>query len=207
MVKIKICGITRLQDGFYAAELGADLIGFIFYPKSPRYIQPETAGRISGELKSFRNIRTVGVFVNETPEIINEIIDIASLDYVQLHGEETPETCKKVKCPYIKNIRTLDDIIRYNDAEIYLTDAPDKHEWGGTGKTADWDFAKQIKSEGVKLMLSGGINADNAISAVNYINPDYIDISSSIEQTKGIKDYNLMKNFFDKINEKGEIKQ
>lgn len=193
--KIKVCGITRTEDAIKAEMLGAWAIGFIFYPKSPRYIEPEKALEISQKI----NLKTVGVFVNETPEAINKIAAAAGLEYVQLHSFESVEDCRKINSKIIKNIRTIDDIKKYDGIEIYMTDAADTAAWGGTGKSADWEFAKKIKQAGKRLMLSGGLSAENIRHALMSVNPDYIDISSSIELSAGIKDHQLMEDFFEQI--------
>ena len=198
--RIKVCGITKTEDALYAEELGAYAIGFIFYPKSPRYIEPEKAAQIAEKIK----IKKVGVFVNENPEIINNISKIVKLDYVQLHGTETAAECNAIQNKIIKNIRTVDDIKTYNSACMFLVDAPDTKNWGGTGKIADWSFARKVKQSGKTIMLSGGLSVDNIEKAISYVQPDYIDISSSLEKSPGIKDHGLMKRFFDKINIYGE---
>ncbi|MBR2069142.1 MAG: phosphoribosylanthranilate isomerase [Candidatus Gastranaerophilales bacterium] len=192
-IKVKICGITNLKDALAVQEFKASAIGFIFYPESKRYIEPKKAREIIKELK----IKTVGVFVNENPNKINDIIDETGLDYVQLHGIEPLKDCIKLKKPYIKIVRNKEDLKTYENAQFFLVDSQNTKEWGGTGKLADWDFACEIKNK--PLILSGGLNKDNVISAINYVKPYAIDVSSSVEKTQGIKDYELLKQFFDKI--------
>lgn len=205
MVKVKICGITRVEDALLAAELGAWAIGFIFYEKSPRYILPEKAQAISKEMKKY-GVKTVGVFVNESSEKINEISKIAELDYIQMHGTENTSECNQLKIPFIKNIRNIDEINNYNNAFAFLIDAHDTQNWGGTGKLADWDFAKKIKEQNRLLILSGGLSLANIEKAFTEVNPDYIDISSSLEISPSIKNHTLMKEFFEKIKNCKEIK-
>lgn len=204
MVKVKICGITRIDDAILAAELGTWAIGFIFYPKSPRYISPEKAREISQEIKKY-GTKTIGVFVNETTEKINEIAKIAKLDYVQLHGTESTIDSNSLKNPFIKNIRNISEIDDYKNAFAFLVDAQDIQIWGGTGTLANWEFAKEIKAQEKPLILSGGLSSSNIEKALVDVNPDYIDVSSSLEISPGIKNHNLMKEFFDKIRNK-EIK-
>lgn len=204
MVKVKICGITNIEDAIFAAELGAWAIGFVFYEKSPRYITPEKARKISQEIKE-RGVKTLGVFVNELPDKINQIAKIAELDYIQMHGIESSEDCEKLEIPFVKNIKNIDEMNNYNKAFIFLVDASDTQNWGGTGKLADWNLAKKIKAKNKSLMLSGGLSVDNIEQALIDVTPDYIDVSSSLEVSPGVKDHNLMKEFFEKINKKENI--
>lgn len=198
MVKVKVCGITRLDDALLAAELGAWAIGFIFYPKSPRYITPEDAFNIAKVMKD-RGVKTVGVFVNESPQIVNHVANVVKLDYVQMHGVEPNEECLKLQLPYIKNIRNVEEPQLYTGAIAFLVDASDSKNWGGTGKLADWDFAKMIKAQNKQLMLSGGISIDNIDKALKDVAPDIVDVSSSLEVAPGVKDHKIMSEFFKKI--------
>lgn len=201
MVKVKICGITKIEDAMLAAELGAWAIGFIFYDKSPRYISPEKAYVISDEIKKY-GIKTIGVFVNETVENITKTANEVQLDYVQLHGTESVLDCNNLEILFIKNIRNIDEVINYNKAFAFLVDASDTQNWGGTGKLADWDLAKKIKEQGKPLILSGGLSSTNIEKALKEINPDIIDVSSSLEISAGVKNHSLMKEFFNTINNK-----
>ena len=200
MTKIKICGITKIEDAILAAELGAWAIGFVFYPKSQRYITPENAYKISQQIKKY-GTKIIGVFVNESPEDIIKIANIVKLDYVQFHGTETLFECNQLEIPFIKNIRSLDEINDYNQAFAFLVDASDTESWGGTGKLANWDLAKEIKAQNKLLVLSGGLSSDNIEKALAEVNPDFVDISSSLEISAGVKNHKLMKEFFDKIKE------
>lgn len=220
MVKVKICGITNIDDAVLAAELGAWAIGFIFYSKSPRYISPENAQKISQQVKKY-GTKTVGVFVNESPEEITKIADFVNLDYVQLHGFESISDCKQLKVSYIKNIRNIAEINDYNDAFAFLIDAADTQNWGGTGDLADWDLAKEIKNKNCQdmhsktdlnenlckpLILSGGLSLDNIEKALTEVEPDYVDVSSSLEISPGVKNHELMREFFEKIKNFKETK-
>lgn len=198
MAKVKICGITNIDDAISAAELGTWAIGFIFYEKSPRYISPEKAQEISKKLKKYE-VKTVGVFVNESPEKINEISKIVQLDYIQMHGTESAIDCNKFELPFIKNIRSINETVDFNKAFAFLVDASDTQNWGGTGKLADWDLAKEIKKQAKPLILSGGLSPSNIENALAEINPDYVDVSSSLEISPGVKNHKLMKEFFEKI--------
>lgn len=195
MTKVKICGITRFEDALFSLEAGADALGFVFYKKSKRYIEPKKAKEICEKLKKY-NIKTTGVFVNEKAETINEF---SFLDYIQMHGFETNEECEKLKKPFIKNIRAIEEIKTYKKATAFLVDAADTKDWGGTGKLSDWVLAREIKNKEKPLVLSGGLNESNILDAINSVNPDWVDVSSSLESRTGIKNHKLIKSFFDKI--------
>jgi len=199
MVKTKICGITRIEDAQLAENLGAWAVGFIFYPLSPRYVTTEKACEISESLKQCT--KKVGVFVNEKPETINKIAEIVGLDYAQLHGHEPIEDCNKLTIPFIKTVRTVEETEIYSTAFAFLVDTIDTKNWGGTGKLADWGFAKSITSATGKnpVILSGGLSSDNIKEALRVINPNFIDVSSSIETAPGIKNHSAMSEFFKEI--------
>lgn len=198
--RIKICGITNLEDALNAAELGADAVGFVFYPKSPRNINPRTAGLISRELPPF--VATIGVFVDEAPERVREIAAEASLGAVQLHGDESPEYCSNLGLRVIKavRVRSQADIARlrsYN-ASAFLLDAYREGVPGGTGETFDWDLAIEAKDMG-RLILSGGLNPANAAEAVRKVAPYGVDASSGVEERPGKKDIKKMKAFIEEV--------
>jgi len=200
IVKVKICGITNYQDAAAAVDMGADLLGFNFYPKSPRYIAPAKAVEIINKLPAF--IDLAGVFVNESIEKIHETKDLCQLDWLQLHGDESPEFCKQFlshSVKIMKAIRVKDqkDIER---AESFFTDAilldafhPEKY--GGTGLTFDWNIVGHI---GKRIFLAGGINPDNAVAAVE-LGVYGIDVCSGIEAEPGKKDHKKMKKLFENI--------
>ena len=197
MTKIKICGITLVEDALYCAQLKADFLGFIFYPLSKRYIEVKKAEKIIDSLDN--NTKTVGVFVNEKASVINKIAADLNLNYVQLHGIEPVETCNKIKVPYIKNIRSIKEVDIYKNASYYLVDAIDTTNWGGVGKLSDWSLARKIKDKGKKLILSGGLNKDNINLAIEKVEPNVVDICSSLEKIPGIKNHSSIKDFFDRI--------
>ena len=200
IVKVKICGITNLADAQAAIEMGADLLGFNFYPKSPRYIQPQAAMEIISKLPAF--IDTVGVFVNPSLEQIKEMITDGQLNWVQLHGDETPQFCESLLSLSVRTMKALrirgpKDIQR---AENYHTDAilldayqPDKY--GGTGTNFDWNIIGHI---GKRVFLAGGINPDNAQKAVK-LGVYGIDVCSGIESAPGKKNHKKMKKLFENI--------
>ena len=217
MTRVKICGITNLEDALVSAKFGADALGFNFYAKSPRYISPEKAREIIEQLPA--NILKVGVFVNETLEKITEIAETARLDALQLHGEETPEFARELKAKtgleIIKAFRVSpefrhEDVLLY-DTDAILLDAYNPKEHGGTGETFDWQIAKQVQEIFPKMYLAGGLNIKNVSWAVNRLSPYYIDVCSGIEAEKGRKNRTHLINFlkvakFDhKIKDKLEI--
>lgn len=199
---IKICGITNLEDARNAAIFGADAIGFVF-AKSPRQITPKKAKDIISKIK--RDIIKVGVFVDEPPDNLESTALFCGLDAVQLHGDETPDYCAKLKAGKIikafriKNEESLLYIKSYEHVFAYLLDSFSIGRHGGTGKSFDWRIAVKVKSFGKPLILSGGIGLDNAASAIETVTPYGVDISSSIEIKPGMKDTVLMKRLIDYI--------
>jgi phosphoribosylanthranilate isomerase len=198
-MKVKICGITNIEDAKLSSELGADAIGFVFYKKSKRYIQPKEAKVIIEQLPAF--LLKVGVFVNDTAEEINRISKEIKLNLVQLHGEETPELVDSIDLPVIKAFRVNNDFdyslfSKYKNCS-FLLDAYDEKEYGGTGKRFNWEIIpNEIKS---KIILAGGVSSENIEIIYNKIKPYAIDVSSSLEIGPGKKDPNKLKSFFKKI--------
>lgn len=196
MVKIKICGITNVEDAQNAMTFGADAIGFIF-AKSPRGVEPQTAKSIIDKLKG--NILKVGVFVNEELDKVTKIIDYCGLDAVQLHGDESPKYCSQLKDrQVIKAFRIKDDtslipIPRYKDVFAYLLDTFSDQSYGGTGRTFDWNLAIKAKTFGKPIILSGGLGLSNIEEAIRVVRPYGVDTSSSIETEPGKKDSKQMK--------------
>ncbi len=195
MVRIKICGITRLEDALEAVRLGADAVGFVF-ANSPRRITSEIAREISISLPPF--ISRVGVFVNEDIKSITEIYDLCRLNFVQLHGDETVEYVNGLTIPAIKAFRVEDADILHKieayDLNYFLLDSFGHNQRGGTGESFDWEIAREATKFG-KLILSGGLNPDNVKEAINIVRPYAVDVSSGVEINPGLKDYDKMKKF------------
>jgi len=200
IVKVKICGITNYDDAAKAAVLGADLLGFNFYPKSPRHIEPEKAAEIISNLPSFMDV--VGVFVNAGESQIRQIIELCRLNWVQLHGDESPEFCRSFDSLNVKTVKAIrirdeEDI---KQAEKYFTDAIlldafDPEKYGGTGISFDWNIVGHI---GKRVFLAGGINPDNAVEAIE-LGVYGIDVCSGVEAEPGKKDHKKMERLFENI--------
>jgi phosphoribosylanthranilate isomerase len=189
MVKVKICGITNLEDAIMSVEAGADALGFVFYDKSPRYISPEQASEIIRHLPPF--VQTVGLFVNDTAERINRLADCCRLDIVQLHGEETPDLCSAVnrrviKALRVRDITSLEQMARYQ-VSAFLLDAWSPVAYGGTGLTFNWDIAA-IAAKNSSVVLAGGLTPENVAEAIVKTRPYAVDVSSSLELRPGKKD-------------------
>ena len=200
IVKVKICGITNYKDAAAAIDMGADLLGFNFYPKSPRYITAEKAAEIISKLPAFTDI--AGVFVNASFEQIQEIIERCQLNWVQLHGDESPEFCQSFLSVNVQTMKALrvrnqSDIQKAEDyfTDAILLDAFDHEKYGGTGITFDWNMIGHI---GKRIFLAGGINPDNAAKAIK-LGVYGIDVCSGIEAQPGKKDHKKMKKLFENI--------
>ncbi len=200
MVKVKICGITNIEDAMAAVDFGADALGFVFVKKSPRYVQPKKAAMIINELPPF--IQTVGVFANETAKNIEAVISMARLDVAQLHGDEPPEMCKLsrrvVKAIRVKSLESLAPLSEYGrHVSGFLLDAYTSDKLGGTGMIFNWDIAVEAKQFG-QIILAGGLTPDNVAEAVRHVTPYGVDVSSGVEQKKGKKDLEKMRLFIEK---------
>lgn len=209
-LKVKICGITTLEDARYAAGAGADFLGFVQYPGSPRYIAPKQARQI---IEWVYGSEPVGVFVNEDANTINQIADEAGFNYVQLHGTEPPDICAQLERPVIKAIHVTPDATElslrmqmdpYRDhVALFLLDTRQTGLWGGTGTPFDWPTARHLVAD-FPLLLAGGISAENVEEAVRIVQPLGIDLSSSVESAPGLKDFDKLQAFFDVVNEMRE---
>ncbi|PTQ75060.1 phosphoribosylanthranilate isomerase [Nitrosomonas oligotropha] len=189
-VRVKVCGITRSEDAIAAVQCGVDAIGFVFWPHSARYIDPESVRRIAEVIPPF--ICTVGVYVDPDAAWVEETARAAKLNLLQFHGDESPEFCNQFSQPYIKAIRVKPDTDllqyaqRYGAAKGLLLDTYAADMPGGTGHAFDWQLIPQQLS--LPLILSGGLNPDNVARAIKQTQPWAVDVSSGVEASKGIKD-------------------
>ena len=188
-IKVKICGMTQLKDALFAAEQGADAVGFIFYKKSPRAVTMKTVREIISKLPPL--VDTVGVFVNESADRVNKIADYCGLDLVQLHGEETPAFCRKInrrviKACRVKDLKSIKQLEKY-PASGFLLDTFSDSLHGGTGKTFDWNLALPAKKMG-PVILAGGLTPRNIRQAVSQVRPYGVDVCSGVEKSPGTKD-------------------
>ncbi len=199
-VKVKVCGMTCVDDALAAVELGADAVGFIFYKKSPRAVTIIQAKKIVKELPPF--VHRVGVFVNESVERVNEIKAKLGLDVAQLHGDESPAMCRKIKSRVLKAIRvsdrsSLSDLARYK-VDGFLLDAFHPGVYGGTGKVFDWKLAKQAGKFG-RVIVAGGLTSDNVVTAINKSKPYGVDVCSGVEKSPGVKDIRKLRAFLNAV--------
>ena len=194
MTRVKVCGVTRLEDAQLAVELGAWAVGMVFVPESPRSCDPGTAELIGGELK--RRAEAVGVFVNWPLDELEHMADRASLTVLQLHGDEGPRYCREAArrtgCRVMKAVQAKDaaavrKLVAYREVDLHMLDAHSDEARGGTGQTFAWELAKHHRSK-VPLVLSGGLNPDNVGDAVEQVRPFAVDSASGTEAEPGVKD-------------------
>lgn len=201
MTRIKICGITRVEDALAAVEAGADAIGLVFYAPSPRAVTIDQAEKICKALPPF--ITTVGLFVNASYEEVSVISSKLSLGLLQFHGEESAAYCEQFNQPWIKALRVQPSTnIReamqpYNKAQGILLDSYVAGVQGGTGTTFDWSLIPQQTEK--PIVLAGGLTIENVQQAVQIVKPYAVDVSGGVEITKGIKDHNKIKAFINKV--------
>ena len=198
MIRVKFCGFTHQDDVAQAVALGADALGFVFYGPSSRYVSPEHAKTLTRSVPAF--VTRVGLFVNEEAETIQRIFEIAQLNLIQYHGEESPEFCDAVGLPYIKAFRVrkgMDlrtEMDRYPNASGFLLDAYVKGQPGGTGERFNWEL---IPHSHAPIILAGGLTPDNAKDAIDQVAPWALDVSGGIETKPGRKDPDKMARFMD----------
>ena len=200
MTRIKICGITNVRDAHSASELGADALGFIFYPGSKRYIEPERAGEIIHSLPPY--LTTVGVFVNQSLQEIDSVREKTGINLVQLHGDETPEFCaglpfKSVKAIRVKEPSDLKRVELYPQ-EAILFDKYSDAEYGGTGESFSWDWLCGLNTD-KKIILSGGLTPGNVSDAVDRVKPYAVDVSTGVEESPGKKSEDKMRKFIQAV--------
>jgi phosphoribosylanthranilate isomerase len=194
-VLVKICGITRADDADAAVALGAQAIGFVFWPDSPRRVDPALAGKIAARLPA--SVMKVGVFVNQSAQHVNDVAKTAGLSAVQLHGDETPSDAAEIALPVIKAL-TLDaaTLDVWPADTMVLLDAHDPVRRGGTGRTIDWTAAARVASSR-RTILAGGLTPENVADAVARVRPFGIDVSSGVEASPGVKDHERMRALFE----------
>ena len=188
--RVKICGITRIEDALAAVNAGADAIGLVFYAQSPRCVTIEQAQKIVAAIPPL--VSVVGLFVNEPKAEIETVLSKVRLDILQFHGDETSSECEQIKLPYYKAIRVKADTnllqcaVEFNSAKALLLDAHSESAFGGTGQTFDWNLIP--KSLTKPVILAGGLTAENVGSAIKRVQPYAVDVSGGVEQSKGVKD-------------------
>lgn len=208
---VKICGITRSQDAELAVGLGANALGFVCWPNSPRYISVEAASAIAAHVPA--NVLKVGVFVDQPAEEVARIMDEIGLGVAQLHGHESPEYCRELTKKYVVSgfnrtvIKAVAmsgngsvNIADFEPDVLLLVDAHDPEKFGGTGKTVNWDAAREIAATR-RTILAGGLNAANVKLAVRSVRPYGVDVSSGVEMAPGVKDPNRMRAFFEALHD------
>jgi phosphoribosylanthranilate isomerase len=189
-VRVKICGISRNEDLSTACAAGADALGFVFYAKSPRNLSIEQAESLVKALPPF--VQSVGLFVDAEPGFVRAVLEAVPLDLLQFHGGETPEYCRQFGRPYLKAVRVRPgvDLVKYasdfSDARALLLDAFVPGVPGGTGERFDWRLIPAGLNK--PIILSGGLNPDNVVEAVQTVQPWAVDVSSGVESAPGIKD-------------------
>ena len=200
---VKICGITRREDAEAAVTAGADALGFVFWPDSPRFIDPFRARAIVSALPTF--VTPVGVFVDQPADYVNAVGGLAHLGAVQLHGEESRDYARTMTRPVMKAVRLGDDTVAaietWSARVVVLLDVHDAVRRGGTGRTLDWGAAAAViaAARGRKIVLAGGLTADNVGEAIARVRPFGIDVSSGVEAAPGIKDHGRLKALFEAI--------
>jgi len=199
--RVKICGITQLNDALAAIEAGADALGFVFYEGSTRFIAPKEAAKIINSISPF--INKIALFVNANSDYVNEVVSQVHIDVLQFHGDEDEAFCRSFNKPYLKAVRMqestdLNQIANdYSTASGLLLDAFDKEEYGGTGHSFDW--ALSPKNLNLPVILAGGLNHTNVHAAITQTKPYAVDVSSGVEISKGVKDQQLIKQFMQEV--------
>ena len=199
---VKICGITRLEDAAAAVAAGAGAVGFIFWPKSPRFVDPHRARRIAASLPPF--VTAVGVFVNQPLAYVNGVASLVRLGVVQLHGDESPDFAAAVSHPVMKAISGSADLRAWPTRVRLLLDVHDPAARGGTGRTVDWTSAAEMAAQR-EILLAGGLTPDNVADAIARVRPFGIDVSSGVERAPGIKDHRRLRALFEAVHDAGHI--
>ncbi len=196
MTQVKICGITNHNDAQVAVESGADMLGFIFHPPSPRYIEPEVVWEIVKTLPS--ELKAVGVFVNKSVADITHFVQTSGVNMVQLHGDETPDFCQALSWPLIKAFRFTEQVRpeRMADYKVdaYLIEGFHDQLYGGAGALADWQQVATLHPYG-RIILAGGLTPDNVQEAIQIVQPYAVDVGSGVEAAPGKKDWQKVRSF------------
>ena len=199
--RVKICGITRLDDAMTACDAGVDAIGLVFCEKSVRNIEITQAAKISRALPAF--VTSVALFMNENAATIRQVLDEVPIDCLQFHGDEEPDFCSQFNRPYIKalamqGVSELEKrVALYSECRGILLDSHAPGEVGGTGKAFDWNEIPQDLSR--PLILAGGLKVDNVATAIKQVHPYAVDVSSGVERVKGLKDAELISAFINEV--------
>ena len=200
--RVKICGITRLEDALSAIDSGVDALGFVFYEPSPRAISVADAANIITQLPAF--VTTTALFVNADRAVVDRVISETRIDLLQFHGDESPEFCEQFSRPYIKAMRMKpgleieQEIARYSSAQAILLDAYTPGIPGGTGEVFDWDLIPRVHP--APIILAGGLTRANVAESVKQVAPFAVDVSGGVEQSKGIKDAEKIAAFMNEVN-------
>jgi len=199
MTFVKVCGITRLEDAKAALAAGATALGFVFWPSSPRAVSAEQAAGIIGGLPYGTNV--VGVFVNQAAEEIDHVVRTAGLTAVQLHGDEPPSILPSIHRPVLRavNLAVADEAVAaWPESVLLLVDAHDPVKRGGTGQTVDWSAAAPLAAKR-RVVLAGGLRAENVREALRVVRPFGLDVSSGVEDAPGVKSVQKLNDFFEKV--------
>jgi phosphoribosylanthranilate isomerase len=202
-VQVKICGITSVADALASVDAGANMLGFNFYPQSPRQISEMQAAKIRPQVP--KRVKVVGIFVNRLPADVITLRQSVGLDLVQLHGDESPEVIAELvrTAPVIKAFRLetdfpLDILQEYPGVFAYLFDGANRGQYGGTGRTTDWDVARRA-AQSHRVILAGGLKVENVAAAVRIVRPYGIDVASGVETKPGKKDPGLVREFIQEV--------
>jgi len=211
-MRVKICGITRRDQGIAIANLGATALGFICVPNTKRYVNPEQIHAVVADIPP--TIDCIGVFANSNIEEITEVVSASGLNAIQLHGDESPSFCSNlkqslpnveiIKALRVSNIEGLEQALTYsNYVDTLLLDAYDPSQLGGTGKTLDWQILTEFNPP-CPWFLAGGLTPDNILTALSQVQPSGIDLSSGVEHAPGDKDLHKVARLFDQLGKRGE---
>lgn len=203
--RVKICGLTNVEEAIVAGSLGADAVGLVFYPRSKRALSIEAAVSIREALPAF--VSAVGLFVNPTEAQVETVLKQLHLDCLQFHGEETPQFCASFGLPYMKAIRVREgldverEMARFTTSSAILLDSFDKNSAGGTGTSFDWEVAaRAVSATQQRIVLAGGLDAQNVAAAIRQVQPYAVDVSSGVESAPGRKSPERMQAFFNEVN-------